>query len=442
MARASRPAAMSPESSEPAAPPPEAPAPERPALPGALAAASVPAPVIDVVVRLQERNHQAYLVGGCVRDLVSGRRPKDYDVATSATPQQVQSAFRKVIPTGIQHGTVTVISQGEHVEVTTFRTEGAYVDGRRPEAVEFKLDVREDLSRRDFTINAMAFDPLRPELVDPFGGQDDLEARTVRAVGEPMARFSEDGLRCLRAARFAATLGFKVDPATLAAIAPCLPVFRKVAGERVREELTRLLLSDHPDTGLKILADTGLLQEIVPELEPEPARRSSTVVHRSPQAVDVRLAAFLHPLPPEVAEQVLRRLTFSNKVTEQVAQLLRHLLPHGAPAWTDEAIRRWVASLGRELVTSAFAVSEAIWVADARDLHARTARVLESRPPLAARDLALDGSGIMRVLGVGPSRVVGEATRFLLDRVLERPELNTGEALAELLRGWSKGPGT
>ena len=409
-------------------------------LPEGLAHALVPAPVVDVVVRLQERGHQAYLVGGCVRDLVSSRQPKDYDVATSATPEQVQASFKKVIPTGIQHGTVTVLSHGEHVEVTTFRTEGSYLDGRRPSTVEFKLDVREDLSRRDFTINAMAYDPLRRRLVDPFGGRRDLEGRVVRAVGDPMARFSEDGLRCLRAARFSAALGFTVEPATLAAIAPCVPVFRKVAHERVREELTKLLLSDHPDLGLKILADTGLLKEIVPELQPDQIHRSSLAVRKTPQEMDVRLAAFLHPVPPEAAEEALRRLTFSNKVIDGTVRLLRHLLPHGALQWTDEGIRRWVASLGRELVMGAACVSEAVWVTDARDLHGRIGRVLESRPPLQARELALDGSRIMEVLGVGPSPVVGQATRYLLDRVLERPELNTPEELTTLLRGWEKEP--
>lgn len=409
-----------------------------PGLPEGLASAQLPSPVVDVVSRLQERGHQAYLVGGCVRDLVGARKPKDYDVATSARPEQVQAAFKKVIPTGIQHGTVTVLLHGEHVEVTTFRTEGAYVDGRRPSAVEFKQDVKEDLSRRDFTINAMAYDPLRRALVDPFGGQRDLEARVVRAVGDPLERFSEDGLRCLRAARFAATLGFQVEPATLAAIAPCLPVFRKVAQERVREELTKLLLSDHPDTGLEILADTGLLKEIVPELPPESVRRSILAVRRAPRGAEARLAAFLHPLAPEQAEGALRRLTFSNKVMDQAVRLLRHLLPEGAQAWTDEAIRRWAASLGRELVASAFSVSEAIWGTGAPDLKGRIDRVLESGPPLSARDLALDGSRIMQVLGVGPSPVVGEATRFLLGRVLERPELNTPETLADLLLAWAR----
>src|SRR5262245_3096140 len=173
-------------------------------LPTALDEAPIPREVLHVVERLSLRGFRAFLVGGCVRDLLLGKTPKDWDVATSAKPEQVQTSFSRVIPTGIQHGTVTVMSQGHPVEVTTFRIEGAYVDGRRPESVEFRTVVTEDLSRRDFTINAIAFDPTKSELVDPFLGQEDLTQGIIRCVGDPLARFSEDGLRPLRAIRFSA----------------------------------------------------------------------------------------------------------------------------------------------------------------------------------------------------------------------------------------------
>jgi tRNA nucleotidyltransferase (CCA-adding enzyme) len=166
--------------------------------------ADIPRPVLDVIARLHELGHAVYLVGGCVRDLVRVVPPKDFDVATSALPEEVQRAFRKVIPTGIQHGTVTVVQGGTHVEVTTFRSEGDYLDGRRPSSVAFERDIVKDLSRRDFTINAMAYNPLDRELVDPFGGQADLQAQLIRCVGSARERFSEDGLRPLRAVRFSA----------------------------------------------------------------------------------------------------------------------------------------------------------------------------------------------------------------------------------------------
>ncbi|HYX91760.1 MAG TPA: [cytidine(C)-cytidine(C)-adenosine (A)]-adding enzyme, partial [Myxococcaceae bacterium] len=200
----------------------------------ALAAEQIPEPVLQVLRRLRERGFQAYVVGGAVREMVRGHPPiGDFDVATDARPEDVQRSFPKTIPTGIQHGTVTVLWQGHHVEVTTFRTEGAYLDARRPSSVEFRSDVREDLARRDFTINAMAYDPLDGTLVDPFGGQADLQAGIIRCVGNATERFAEDGLRPLRAVRFAAVLGFALDPATEAAIPCTLPSFRKVAMERV-----------------------------------------------------------------------------------------------------------------------------------------------------------------------------------------------------------------
>lgn len=211
--------------------------------------ADIPKPVLEVITRLRELGHATYLVGGCVRDMVREVHPKDFDVATSALPEEVQRAFRKVIPTGIQHGTVTVVTGGNHVEVTTFRSEGDYLDGRRPSSVSFERDIVKDLSRRDFTINAMAYNPLDRELVDPFGGQVDLPAKLIRCVGSALERFSEDGLRPLRAVRFAAVLGFTLDPATRDAIPATLAVFRKVALERVREELLKLLMSPAPRQG-------------------------------------------------------------------------------------------------------------------------------------------------------------------------------------------------
>src|SRR5271154_6450625 len=210
-------------------------------LPPMLAQGHLPPGVRDVGARLQAAGHEAYLVGGCVRDLVTGRAPQDWDVATQAVPAEVQRLFRKVIPTGIAHGTVTVLFPGGQVEVTTYRVEAGYADGRRPDRVEFRRDLVEDLARRDFTINAMAFDPRAGELRDPFDGLQDLDRRTVRCVGDAVARFGEDGLRPLRAVRFATVLDFELEERTEAAIPGALEVFRKVAPERVRDEFLKLL---------------------------------------------------------------------------------------------------------------------------------------------------------------------------------------------------------
>jgi tRNA nucleotidyltransferase (CCA-adding enzyme) len=447
----------------------------------ALASEHIPDPVLKVLRRLRERGFQAYLVGGAVRDMVRYQKPAgDFDIATNARPEDVQRTFPKTIPTGIQHGTVTVLSEGHHVEVTTFRTEGDYLDARRPSSVEFRSDVREDLARRDFTINAMAYDPLDGTLVDPFGGQEDLEAGIIRCVGNPTDRFSEDGLRPLRAVRFAAVLGFALDPATEAAIPGTLPSFRKVAMERVREEFTRLLLSERPAFGLELLHQSGLLGSFLHELEScsgqgqddsypgDVFRHALAATELTPASLEVRLAALLHDIAkPRTAQpsaggfrfpdhdrlgermvrEVLQRLKYPTRTIETVAPMVReHLLDEDA-RWTDGALRRFVARLGEPLLDPFFEFLEANRAArtdgerrraQVQKLRQRIARLLAHRPPLSAKALALNGNQIMRVLGVGPSPAVGEATRFLIDQVLEDPSLNTPQRLTELLQTWAR----
>ncbi len=244
-----------------------------PGLPAALLAARVEPPVLEVLEVLQQAGYQAWIVGGAVRDLLLERaRPGgDFDLATSARPGEVKALFRRVIPTGEAHGTVTVAMRGALMEVTTFRGEGAYLDGRRPASVTFLDDVEADLARRDFTVNAMAWDPLGGRFRDPFGGQEDLRRRLLRAVGDAAARFAEDGLRPYRAARFAAQLGFELEPITAAAIPGALAVARRVAAERVAEELSRLVMAPHARQGLRLLDASGLLGLALPELAALPA---------------------------------------------------------------------------------------------------------------------------------------------------------------------------
>src|SRR5215831_12925234 len=236
------------------------------ALPDVLRRAAIPAGVRALLERLQAAGHEAWLVGGGVRDLLLGMQPKDWDIATQALPQEVMKLFRKVVPTGIAHGTVTVLVPEGHVEVTTFRVESAYVDGRRPGAVEFRRDLVEDLARRDFTINALAFDPVGGKFRDPFGGREDLARRRVRCVGVAAERFGEDGLRPLRAVRFATVLEFELDTETEAAIPGALPVFDKVALERRRDEFLKLLLAPGVVRGLELLRRTGLMERLLPEV--------------------------------------------------------------------------------------------------------------------------------------------------------------------------------
>jgi tRNA nucleotidyltransferase (CCA-adding enzyme) len=402
--------------------------------PPALAAARIPRAVLDVLERLQTAGHEAYLVGGCVRDLVSERTPHDWDVATQALPQQVQGLFSKVIPTGIAHGTVTVLTPGGPVEVTTYRVEAGYADGRRPDRVEFRRDLTEDLARRDFTINAMAFNPRGAELRDPFDGLEDLALRTVRCVGEAVARFGEDGLRPLRAVRFATVLDFVLDEATEAAIPLSLDVFRRVAMERVRDEFLKLLLAPAVERGLSLLAGTGLLAAAFPELESAVRAGVGARVASVASRTEVRLAALLAGSPQR--EAVLQRLKLPGRTVEEVRALLAHPLPLSAGGWTDADVRRWAAALGRERVEDALALATAVGLPDGEKVRAHVQTVLAARPPLSVRELALDGKGVMEALGVGPSPMVGEASRFLLEEVLAAPERNTAEALRQALSGW------
>ena len=275
---------------------------------------------------LHGAGHAAYAVGGCVRDSLLGLAPHDWDLCTSARPEQVMALFgeEKCIPTGLQHGTVTVKQGGRLYETTTFRTEGAYSDGRHPDAVCFVPDVREDLARRDFTINAMAYS-AEEGLIDPFGGRDDLAAHLVRAVGEPERRFEEDALRILRLYRFAARFGFAIDPATGAAARALGPHLDCVSAERIQEELLKLLAAPRPGSYL----EPAVLAVVLPELEAEkqPERfaelcRTIDRIESTAENVPSRLAALLCPLGEAGARKALRKLKCSNALTDEVTALV------------------------------------------------------------------------------------------------------------------------
>ena len=298
---------------------------------------------------LHGAGHAAYAVGGCVRDSLLGLDPHDWDLCTSARPEQVMELFgeEKCIPTGLQHGTVTVKQGGRLYETTTFRTEGAYSDGRHPDAVCFVPDVREDLARRDFTINAMAYS-AEEGLIDPFGGRDDLAAHLVRAVGEPERRFEEDALRILRLYRFAARFGFAIDPATGAAARALGPHLDCVSAERIQEELLKLLAAPRPGSYLEPAVLAVVLPELEPEKQPERfAELCRTIDRIEPTAENVpaRLAALLCPLGEAGARKALRKLKCSNALTDEVTVLEREagggagsfLLPRSRDRWAGSS---------------------------------------------------------------------------------------------------------
>ena len=433
------------------------------AAPPALADASFPEEILVVLRTLKRAGHQAFLVGGSIRDRLLGKDAKDHDVATDARAEVVMKLFRRVVPTGIKHGTVTVMLGKVGIEVTTFRGEGEYRDGRRPDSVFFIQDIVEDLARRDFTINAMAYDPDARSLVDPFGGAEDLSRRLVRCVRDPLQRFGEDGLRPLRAVRFASVLGFEIEPATLEAIPKTLPTFAKVAQERIREELSRLLLGREPSRGAALLRETGLLSLILPEvaalagLQVQDHELFGLTLGRldaTAPGLELRLAALLHDIEPGPAPQVaaklgpaeaaLERLRYPAKVIERGGRLVRHRGFVFGEYPSDAALRRGLARVGLDLVGDLFALGRAQVAALGREepggavdaLEQRVERILADRPALTPGDLALDGAKVMGRLGIAPGPRVGEAMRYLLDRVLDEPGLNTPQALGQLLDEW------
>ena len=439
------------------------------------------------LLRLKEAlgpDAELVLVGGAVRDELLGRPHSDWDLATRLLPEAVMARARaaglKVIPTGLQHGTVTVLLAGRPVEVTTFRSDGDYLDGRRPESVRLGVTLEEDLSRRDFTINAMALPLDGGDLVDPFGGRADLAARLIRAVGDPLQRFAEDGLRPLRACRFAAQLGFEVEAATLAAIPQRLDVARKVSVERVFVELDKLLRGDDPRRGMALLAECGLLDLWLPELRPmlgciqNRHHRYDVWVHslevagHVPPESGLRWAALLHDVGkpgtrstgPDgeghfyghearslaLTEALFDRLKASHALRQEVASLIRHHGIHPTLAWSDAACRRFLRRLAEDGLDlqrwAAFRLAdqqgkgldlEAL-LAEHEDILYRLGTLAAARPPLSVRDLAMDGAALMKLAGRPGGPWLGELQRQLLEAVLEAPELNTAEALAELAR--------
>ncbi len=444
------------------------------------------------LLRLQEAlgpDAELVLVGGAVRDELLGRPHADWDLATRLLPQTVMSRARaaamKVIPTGLQHGTVTVILEGRPVEVTTFRSDGDYLDGRRPESVVLGVSLEVDLSRRDFTINAMALPVGGGDLVDPFGGQKDLAARLIRAVGDPLLRFAEDGLRPLRACRFAAQLGFEVEAATLAAIPARLEVARKVSVERVFTELDKLLRGVEPNRGLTLLAESGLLDLWLPELRPmigcgqnrhhrhDVWGHTLQVVRLVPAEAGLRWAALLHDggkpgtraLGPEgeahfhghearsldLADAILERLKASHALRKEVAALIRHHGTHPTDEWSDAACRRFL----RKLAEDALPLDRwaAFRLADQRGkglnletrerehaaLMVRLTLMAAGAPPLSVRELALDGGALMALTGRSGGPWLGELQRHLLEAVIEEPGLNQADTLAVLALKWLAG---
>lgn len=453
---------------------------------------------IKIPVILQKMNNifekngfKAYLVGGAVRDMFMNKEASDWDVATDATPEQVISAFKKVIPTGIAHGTVTVHFMGEEIEVTTFRIEQGYSDGRHPDKVSYASDIEEDLSRRDFTMNAIAVSLKDGSIVDPFNGKTDIKNKVIRSVGNPLERFNEDGLRPIRAIRFASQLGFEIETDTLQAISneKVLQKTSTISIERFRDELVKLLKSPKPSVGLKLLESTNIMKLFLPELLEGRNCIQNDVrgyhvfdvldhnfyscdgapVHK----VNVRLAALLHDIgkpaskvvrvtdegeiynffshekySETIARKLLTKLRFSNNEINNVCHLIENHMFHYEESWSDAAIRRFVVRVKPENIEDLIDLRLAdmygkynmpiqIKESNACDLliqlQDRIKKIQEENSAFTLKSLAVNGKDLMEI-GIPSGKLIGKILDSLLETVLDDPKQNSKDVLLNIAK--------
>jgi tRNA nucleotidyltransferase (CCA-adding enzyme) len=437
---------------------------------------NIPKDVEFIIDKFYENNYEAFIVGGCVRDSIRGVAPHDYDITTNALPEKIQELFEKTIPTGIKHGTITVLIDGNSYEVTTYRIDGDYIDNRRPESVEFVSDIKEDLSRRDFTINAMAYN-YNEGLVDYFSGNEDLQNKLIKAVGEPDKRFNEDALRMMRAIRFAAQLGFTIEAKTLASIKKNNALINNISAERIRDEFIKIIISDNPSLGLRLLADTGILKHILPELaqcigfdqhtpyhDKDIFNHTLSVVEKVPNLAYLRLAALFHDIAKPICftldennvghfyghnnkgenltRKILRRLRVDNLTTDTTCTLVKeHMNVLVDP--TDIALKRMINRVGKGLVFDLFKLQRAdilssappfLYLQHVAIMENKINEILNSKAPLSSKELAVNGNDLISELALKPGKHLGELLNYLLEKVLKDPSLNNREKLFELAK--------
>ena len=450
--------------------------------------AKIKAEVLFVIEKLHEKGFEAYLVGGSVRDLIIGREPKDWDVTTNATPEQIIAAFDKTFYENT-FGTVGVVinkedvdgvvgKAGEVIEVTPYRLESEYSDGRRPDSVSFSDKIEDDLKRRDFTINALAYDPIKDELIDLFDGIKDIQSKTIRTVGDGMTRFQEDGLRVLRAVRFSAELGFTINIETEKALNDSREMLAKIAKERIRDEFVKILMSDNPMVSIYMCQKLGILKYIIPELEEglhtkqnqahsydvfEHLLRSLQCAADKKYPFEIRLSALLHDIGKpksrryseekkdytfyghevigaEMSKKILERLCFPRKTIDLVYKHVRwHMFFSDTEQITLSAVRRMIANVGRENIWNLMNLRICDRVGTGRPkenpyrLRKYTSMIEQvMMDPVSVSMLKINGKQIMDLLHVEPGPKIGLILNAILEEVIEDPSKNTVEKLNEM----------
>jgi tRNA nucleotidyltransferase (CCA-adding enzyme) len=429
----------------------------------------IPAFVRTILARLHGRGHEAYVVGGAVRDVCMNQPVTDWDITTSAPPEEIESVFQDIKSFSLKHETVTLVAQNRHYEVTCFR--GPDGPGKT---------IEEDLSHRDFTINAMAYDVTTKRIMDPYGGRKDISRRLIRAVRNPEDRFREDPLRLMRAVRMATEIGFKIEPKTSKTIRRMANELRSIAEERIRDESVKILLSNKPSRGLELLQKSGLLGTFLPELlegyrkkqnhdtiyrhilkttdrvPPDPVLRLTALFHdiAKPRHREKRRGEWRFPgheaASARMAQDIMLRLKFSKSMIQEVANLVRHHVPvtsYDLP-WSDDALRRLVRRMGPEHIKGFFSFSRADLLAQGRrnrrvhilsDLERRARRIIRKPLALETRQLAIDGKKVMEIFSLPPGPKVGKILDYLMERVTDHPEMNTKKKLIAMLEEMNVG---
>ncbi|NLC66666.1 MAG: HD domain-containing protein [Clostridium sp.] len=434
----------------------------------------LPNDVLYIINKIESAGHEVFVVGGAIRDILIGKYPNDYDLTTSAKPQEIIDLFEKSILTGVKHGTVTIPIEGSNYDITTYRVESAYVNKRAPENVTFTKDIYEDLLRRDFTINSIAYNPNK-RLVDPFNGLEDLNKRTIKTVGNPNERFDEDALRMLRAIRFATTLNYNLDPKTSLSIVENAENLKYISKERIRNEINTILISDYPKRGLKMISNLGLLKYIFPSLIPLIAfnqfnryhdenvfDHSLEVVANTPKHLHTRLAALFHDSgkpdtftvdkngaghfyghemrSSEITIESLKHLKYDNKTISNVYTLVKNHMV-SVDIKKENKIKKLIKEVGEDNLDSLISLKRADISAKRSDIGLQNKdidlfkdkiyNILNSNEPLSIKDLAINGNDIMS-LGIKEGIEIGKILAYLLEKVLDNPSLNTKEKLIDL----------
>lgn len=431
----------------------------------------IPIEVIEILEQLRDQGYKSFIVGGAVRDLLLGKNPKDYDICTDATPEQVKDIFKKVIDTGLKFGTVTVLNGAFSVEVTTFRKSRATENGKRIKIDSFSKSPEEDVKARDFTINGLLFDG--DKITDLVEGLKDLAERRIKAIEDPQDRFNEDALRMIRAIRFHCQLGFEIEDATYASISGNAGMIQGVAQERIRDELVKILISNQPAKGLRILHHTGLLKFVLPELEAchhfdqknvhhdkDVFDHTLAVIDHTPNDLTLRLSALLHDIAKpqtfsldekgvghfylhnlrgqELSKEILTRLKFDNKTIDIVGTLVCEHMSK-LQVLRHSTIKRLINRVGRENIFQLIDLQIADEAASApphnfkilEALKKEIGRICDKNEPLAIRDLAIGGTDLIK-LGFEPGPEMGKVLDMLLNRVLNNPKINKKEILVTI----------